>query len=210
VRHALLKELREMGIRPDEKPPNIILKPKNTGGLSITTTVKFTKINEKTIRDILNVYGVHNGDILFHEDVDADRLIDFLAGNCIYIPALTVLNKAELVDAKYIRSLGFPCIPISAEKKKNLDALKDAIYEKLDFIRLYMKHRDGKIDYDEPMIVRRGSTVGDVCGKIHREMVAQFKHAQVWGKSVRFGGQRTNLDHVLQDGDVVFIVKKNQ
>jgi len=210
VRNALMKELREMGIRPDEKPPNIILTRKNTGGIGITTTVKLTKMNEKTIREILNVYGVHNGDILFHEDADADRLIDFLSGNCIYIPALTVLNKSDLVDGKYVRTLGFPCIAISAEKKQNLDAVKDAIYSKLDLIRLYMKHRDGKIDYDEPMIVRRGATVGDVCNKIHREMVEQFKHAQIWGKSARFGGQRANLDHVLQDGDVVFIVKKNQ
>jgi hypothetical protein len=210
IRNALMREMREMGIRPDEKPANISMSKKHTGGITFNSTVKLTKLNEKTMREIFSIFGVHSADVVLHEDVDADRLIDYLNGNCIYLASLTVLNKCDLVDQKYIKSLGFPCVPISAERKLNLEALKDAIYEKLDFISLYMKHRDGKIDYDEPMIVKRNSTVENVCSHIHTDMVKEFKHAQVWGKSARFGGQKVGLSHVLQDGDVVFIVKKNQ
>ncbi|VVC04923.1 GTPase Obg [Candidatus Burarchaeum australiense] len=205
---VVVKELGEMGIRLDQKPPNIVLKKKNTGGVKITSTVKLTKLDERTIREILNIYEVHNGDILFHENADADRLIDFLVGNRVYIPSLVVVNKTDLVDQSYLRQLGFAHLPISAEKETNIAQLKEEIYSKLELIRLYMRHRDGEVDYKEPMIVRKGSTIEDVCRKIHTDMVKTFKYAQVWGKSAHFGGEKVGLTHVLVDGDVVMMVNK--
>ena len=203
-----MNELAEMGIRPDGKPPNIVLKKKHTGGININSTVKLTKLNERTIREILNVYEVHNSDILFHEDADADRLIDYLVGNRVYIPLLVIVNKTDLVDPNYLKHLDFPHLAISAEKKANLADLKEAIYKKLKLIRLYLRHRDGEVDYEEPMIIKQDAVIEDVCNKIHTDMVKTFKYAQVWGKSAHFGGEKAGLAHKLEDGDVVLIVNK--
>jgi len=70
-----------------------------------------------------------------------------------------------------------------------------------------MRPKGGETDYKEHLITRNGSTVLDICNKLHRDMRRDFKHALVWGKSVKFGGQRVGLSHVLQDEDVLTIVK---
>ena len=61
---------------------------------------------------------------------------------------------------------------------------------------------------DEPLIIRRGSTIEDVARKLHRDFVKNFKYAKVWGKSVKFPGQKVGLDHVLEDHDIVRIIIK--
>ena len=56
--------------------------------------------------------------------------------------------------------------------------------------------------------MRRGWTIGDVCNKIHRNMIRDFRFAQIWGTSAKFDGQKVGLDHKLSDQDVLTIVKK--
>ena len=71
-----------------------------------------------------------------------------------------------------------------------------------------MRPKNGKPDYDQPLITRNDSTVLAVCNKIHRNMKNEFRYAMVWGKSVKFGGQKVGMNHVLLDEDVLTIVKK--
>ena len=89
----------------------------------------------------------------------------------------------------------------------NIDALREAIYQRLDFIRIYMRPKGGETDYREPMIMKSGATVQDVCNKVHRNMVRNFRYGLVWGKSAKFAGQKVGLDHALQDEDILTIVK---
>jgi small GTP-binding protein len=197
---VLKKELYEGGIRLDQKPPDVVIKKKERGGIKITSTVPLS-LDEQTIMGILREYRIHNADILIREDLTIDRLIDAILGNRVYIPSLTVVNKIDLMEV----DLPEDAVPVSAEKKINLDLLVEKIYEKLEFIRIYLKPPGSKPDYDEPLILRRGAKVEDVCRKLHRDMVENFKYARVWGKSVKFDGQRVGLDHVLEDEDVLTI-----
>ena len=76
----------------------------------------------------------------------------------------------------------------------------------IHYTKLYEK--GGETDFKEPLIAREGDTVEDVCNKLHRNMKKQFRYGMVWGKSVKFGGQRVGLDHILFDEDVLTIIKK--
>ena len=94
-------------------------------------------------------------------------------------------------------------IAISAEKKWHLSELKDLIFERLHFMRIYLKEPRKEADVRVPLIIFSGATIGDVCTKLHRDFQNQFKFARVWGTSAKFPGQRLMLGHVLQDKDVV-------
>ncbi len=192
------RELYEAGIRLDERPPEIVIRKRDRGGVRISSTVQLS-IDERTIVEVLREYKIHSADVVIREDITLDRLIDALAGNRVYIPSLTVVNKIDLYD------VDVDAIKVSAEKGWNLDELKEAIFRKLDFIRVYLKPPGGKANMDEPMVLRKGSTVEDVCRRLHRDFVEKFRYAKVWGRSVRFDGQRVGLDHVLEDGDILTI-----
>jgi hypothetical protein len=58
------------------------------------------------------------------------------------------------------------------------------------------------------MILRRGSTIGSACDKIHGDLKRNFRYAQVWGKSAKFNGQKVGMEHVLKDGDIITIMTK--
>ncbi|MEM1576467.1 MAG: GTP-binding protein [Archaeoglobaceae archaeon] len=191
------KELYEGGIRLDQKRPDIVIKKRERGGIKITSTVPLS-LDEKTISEIMKEYRIHNAEVVFREDVTVDRLIDALVGNRVYIPSLVVINKIDLMDVE--------CdgIKISAEKGINLEKLKEEIYRKLEFVNIYLKPPGEKVA-DKPMVLRKGAKVEDVCRKLHKDFVDKFRYARVWGKSVKFEGQRVGLDHVLCDGDIVSI-----
>jgi hypothetical protein len=192
------KELYYSGIRLNESPPEIVIKKKERGGIKISSTVPLS-LDETTIVDILKEYKIHSAEVLIREDITIERLIDALSGNRVYIPSITVVNKIDLMDVEV------DAIKISAVNGTNLDLLKEEIYRKLDFIRVFLKPPGGKADLDQPMILKRGSTVEDVCRKLHRDFLRNFRYAKVWGRSVKFDGQRVGLDHVLHDGDVLTI-----
>jgi uncharacterized protein len=209
---VILEELRNIGIRANEKPPDVTVKQTKMGGIHLLATVPLTKIDEKTIRSILNEYGIHSADVLIREDVTVDRFIDSMDPSCIYVPMLVVLNKIDLADKEYLEKtrLEMPeAIFIAADKGINTDGLKDEIFERLELIRLYLKPQGKKADLEEPMIIRKGSTIEDVAAKLHRDFIKNFRHAKVWGSSVKFPGQKVGLDHVLQDKDILrLIIKK--
>ena len=204
-------ELGNIGIRLDQKPPNIVIEKTGDGGLAVSQQVPMTKMPVNLLKDILRVYGINNARVLIREDIDSEQLIDYISGNKFYVESLTVMNKIDLVNQGFLNELQekikSKVIPISADADVNIAALKDAIYEYLDFIRIYMRPKGGETDYKEPLIVRRNSTVLDVCNKLHRDLKKDFRYALVWGKSVKFGGQRTGLNHILEDEDVLTIVK---
>jgi len=208
---TLKKELYEMGIRVNTRRPNVTIEPTDQGGLGVTVTCKLTKLDESTIRGILNVYKIHQASVIIREDVSDDQLIDVVAGNRRYVPALTVLNKVDLVSSKYVdevqRRIGDQFIPVSADQNLNIESVKDAIYKRLNFIRVYLKPRNDEPDYEEPLILTAGSTVTDVCKKIHRRFAGEAKYALVSGSSVRFSPQRVGMNHVLNDHDVITIIK---
>jgi hypothetical protein len=202
------EEVWNTGIRLDQRKPDVKIVKKTTGGISIGTTVRLTKIDRETITDILREFRINNADVVIREDITDDQLIDAIEGNKIYMPSIVVVNKADLITPQELTKIMRTTkanLAISAQRKDHTDELKELIFQKLDLIRVYMKEPSKPADMNIPLIMRRGSTIREVCEKLHRDFIHKFNFSRIWGKSAKFPGQKHMLNHTLKDNDVLEI-----
>ncbi len=210
---VLIKELHDAGIRINVPKPDITIKKSSHGGVRLHA-VGTLNLDIEEVRSILSESKMMNADVLVRGGATQDDLIDAIQGNRVYVPAFIAVNKVDLVDKeRYLEiehdiaeRFGASPLMISAAAGYHLEEVKDAIYDCLGFIRVYLKPHGGDADLEEPLIVRTGSTVQDVCVKLHRDFVYRFRYARVWGKSVKHPGQRVGLPHKLIDGDLLTII----
>jgi ribosome-interacting GTPase 1 len=166
-----------------------------------------TEMEEKGMKEILREYKYHNSRVVVREDITYDKFVDVLLKNTVYIQTLTVLNKIDMVDnvreMELHESADFELLPISADNDFNLETLKEQIFEKLGLIRIYMRPKGEKTDFKEPLIIRNGSSIENIANKIHGELKNDLRFTRVWGRSVKFGGQKVGLNHRPMDEDII-------
>lgn len=206
-------ELEGFGIRLNKKPPAILVRKKDKGGIAITNTVPLTNIDQEEIKAVLSEYKLSNVDVTIRQpNMTADDLVDVIEGNRVYIPALYVLNKIDAISIEELDLLyKIPhSVPISSREWLNIDELSEKMWDALELVRVYTKPRGQSPDYSAPVVLRRGRcSVEDFCNAIHKEIAKQMKYAVVWGASAKHSrGQKVGLDHILEDEDVVHIAKK--
>jgi len=206
-------ELEGFGIRLNKKPPAITVRKKDKGGINITNTVPLTKIDGDEVKAVLGEYRIANADVAIRQpDATPDDLIDVVEGNRVYIPALYVLNKIDAISIEELDLLyRIPnSVPVSSKEWWNIDELLEKMWGMLDLVRVYTKPRGQAPDYTAPVVLRRSRcSVEDFCNAIHKEIAKQLKYATVWGSSAKHSrGQKVGLDHVLEDEDIVQLVKK--
>ncbi len=122
---------------------------------------------------------------------------------------LIAANKVDLDNTRpnytalknrYERQL--PVIAISAKEGTGLEELKRKIFEVLDIIRVYTKTPGKKPDFDDPIILEKGSTLADAAAAVHKDFQARLKYARIWG-SGKHDGLMVRRDHILEDEDVI-------
>lgn len=206
---ALLKEVYDVGIRIDQRKPEVRIVKKTRGGLSMNSTVKLSKVSFDTLSAILKEFRMMNADVVIRDDIDIDQFIDAIEGNRKYLHSLVCVTKADLLGSKELQQLKeqmSKAIFVSAEKSEGLDELKERIFSSLNFVRIFLKEINKKPDLDEPMILTRPCTIRTICERIHRDFVKKFRFARIWGKSAKFPGQQfKNLEKHLEDGDIIEI-----
>ncbi|GJJ08819.1 hypothetical protein Clacol_003038 [Clathrus columnatus] len=191
-RRLLEIELDAVGIRLNKQRPDIVFKQRTTGGMTINTTVKLTKTDEKTIRTVLAGFPpgsdkIHNCDVMIRE-ITIDEFIDVLIGTRKYTPCLYVYNKVDSISLEQVDKLAREdhTIVISCELGLNLDGLLDRIWEDLGLVKVYTKKRGEHPDLSDPICLRKGATITDIdC------LIDNFF--------------RVGLNHIVQDEDVVSI-----
>lgn len=124
-------------------------------------------------------------------------------------PCLIIANKNDdessdedfAVLCELLEDVG-PLIPVSAATGRNLDRLRQAVFDKLKIMRVYAKPPGKEPDFSAPFVLKQGGTVEEFAAKVHNDFVENLKSARVWG-SAAHDGLMVGRDHVLQDGDVV-------
>lgn len=213
----LARELYENKIRLDSRPPRVRITPKGKGGIDVTTAPE-VDLADDTVREVLRERGYVNADVAITESVDLDGLLDGILDNRVYLPSLVTVNKADLIERDYLDTVNEElraedidpeeAIFISAAEGKGLDALTDRIWDALGLIRIYMDKPGRGTDYEEPLILEAGQTVGDACEKLGGELEDRFRFARVSGPSAKHDEQQVGTDHQLRDEDVLRIVAR--
>jgi len=161
------------------------------------------------IVSLLGEYKIRSALVRIRGKVTLDVVEDAMFGNAVYRPTLVIANKSDLVSGEAVEeSVKASAKPlevmfVSAENPGGLaKELGQRLFELLGIIRVYTK-QPGKKAAVEPIVGRRGMTVGDLAKLIHSDFYERFKYARVRGPSAKFESERVGLDHVLADGDVV-------
>lgn len=210
-KHLIEHELEGFGIRCNKTPPKIKFSRKDKGGINLSTSVNQSEVTLEVCKQICAEYRCHCADIRITEDVTIDQLIDAIEGNRQYIPVIYVLNKIDQISIEELDIIyKIPhAVPISAHHKWNFDDLLSKMWDYLALKRIYTKPKGQLPDYEQPVVLPGAHTkVEDFCNSLHKSILKEFKHALVWGTSVKYSPMKVGKDHVLNDEDVVQIVKR--
>jgi ribosome-interacting GTPase 1 len=127
-----------------------------------------------------------------------------------YTQTFVVPNKIDLPEAAERLDLFHELCPldyrefvVSAEHGDGMEELRNAIYQAMNVVRVYSKLPTAKEpDRERPFTLRRGSSLMDMAGLVHKDFLENLRFARVWGT----GGHPCAVvkgDYVLQDQDVV-------
>jgi hypothetical protein len=189
------KTLENNGIRIDKTPPDVSIEKKISGGLTVRSNIK-QDIDKETIQEVSKEFGIKNGEITIKEKLTMETLIDAFSKNRAYIPSIEVINKSDLAKGK--KEGGY--IYISAEEGENLDGLKEAMWEKLDLVRIYLVRPDEEPGEDNPLIVKAGDTLKEAARKVGEDFAQDKQSALIWGPGAKYGGQEVSLSTKVKIG----------
>jgi uncharacterized protein len=125
-------------------------------------------------------------------------------------PSFVAATRADEAEPLALRRLAdafsdLEVVPVSILDEASLDAFREAVWQLVGLIRVRL--RSNGLTEEEPLALPPGSTVADVADSIHHELGAALTGARVSGPSARFPEQRVGRDHVVEDGDVVEILR---
>ena len=92
---------------------------------------------------------------------------------------------------------------ISAQQNIGLEKLKKGIWDRLLLVRIYPKRAQGKVNLEEPIIMKKGQTLRDVAEKIGSEFLENKKGAKIWGRGAKYPGQEVSLNTPVCEGTQV-------
>jgi len=200
---AIVAELESAGVRLNEKKPQVSIVKRVSGGIKVNSTTAL-KLSYQTIKSLAAEFRLSNAEIIIKEDISLDRLVDAFMGNRAYLPYLVVINKSDLGIPNFKKYLPpqAESILISAESGENLEDLKEKLWLKLGLIRVYLK-KAGKVDYQEPLIVKQGRDLNWILAKTTIPGKENFKSAKIFGLGAKYPGQEVSLTFLPQEGTVV-------
>ena len=203
---TLMHEFDGAGIRMNQEKPDVRVNKKERGGVNILGAHLLRCSKQDTIETCRD-FGIVNADVRVNRPMGLEEFVDAIDKSTVWKKAFVILNKTDLakpVDVKRITKLikaryGLPTLPISVTEHKNLQGLKQAIWDICGLMRVYTITNP----HSDPLVIPQGSSILEAATRIHSDFAEKFKYARVWGKSAKYDGQRVGKGHVLQDGDVM-------
>ena len=207
--NILLTELDAARIRLNKEKTAVRIERVGMGGLMVYGAGNYQGDIEE-VMEYLRARRVSNIIVRFQKEATFQQLTDAMDASVAYVRAMVIATKGDTTgsEARYQEleekySERFDIIPISAEKKENLDGMSWTLYEHLDILRVYTKI-PGQKSENKPIVLPAGAIVQDAAGKVHKELfVERFRSAVILRANDKIKRRVVGLNYTLQDGDVL-------
>jgi hypothetical protein len=124
-------------------------------------------------------------------------------------PELMVANKCDLQgERESIEALRelygerYRILAVSAETGEGLDALRRAVFDMLELVRVYTKSPGKEPELGAPYVLKRGETVLDAARHVHRDFAEHLKFARRFRKGGR-DFMMVDRNHPVEDEDIL-------
>jgi ribosome-interacting GTPase 1 len=144
--------------------------------------------------DLLRSYSIYNAIVKIDGEATLEDLEKSILGISLYKPTMILGwkdNHLFFRDPSQ-ESLGEALSP---------GELASKILDRLSLIRVYTKPA-GRETAEKPILLKKGSTVGDLADEVHSWFVKHFKYALLWRRGME-GSLKVSKNYPLTDGDIV-------
>jgi small GTP-binding protein len=203
---TIIGELSKAGITTDRRVRKIEIEKTTGGGIQIACTGR-PSCRVEDIEKALKNNGVRNALVRIWGDITMEDVVESLEQTKLFKPSLVIINKTDLTpgaEAAFQRATGRHALGISLKDTRRLEGVGGELFRALGIIRVYTRVLGGDVA-KKPIIVKEGAKVLDIAKIVHSQFYHNFKHARIFGKSVKFNGERVGAEHELVDRDVVEI-----
>ena len=210
---SVLRILGDRGIEVSRGKGYVYIeRTRGVGDIKLYVNGRLKGFTEEDVRKLLREYRIYGANVYIEGEVTLDDVEKAIFTRTMFKPAVIVLNKADksiytrrdLLGLRDVVPRDTPVLVGIARSGRGYENLGRVLFEKLGIIRIYTKEPNGE-KAEQPLVLRKGATVLDVARSVHSRLVKNFKYAKIWGPSAKYPGERTGLDHVVEDGDIVEI-----
>ena len=95
--------------------------------------------------------------------------------------------------------------PFSVRDPGMVEELRERLFRLLDVVRVYTKRPGHPVEANAaPYLLKRGATVIDAAGNVHKDFASSFRFARIWRSPDR-NGQMIDRHETIQDRDLLEI-----
>ena len=198
----------QAGIRINRQPLPVSIFNRRGKGLEITG--ELGKFKHNYLQELARTLGMHGKKIVLRAPPSTvDDFLDALAPNRVYLPAIFIVNKIDLLQPNQTNLLrhrleaeGISPLLVSARRRKGLVSFKKLIWESLNLIKI--SFTDNRRGYETEIIARRGQSLRDIV-QWQSPQVAKGVIIEVSGPGAKFKSQQAGIDYQPREGDNIII-----
>ncbi|RLG54634.1 MAG: hypothetical protein DRN99_04735 [Thermoproteota archaeon] len=177
------------------------------------------KLRGCTLKDVeraLAELGIRNKIVTIHGEADLNSIEEYVTMMLKYKPPIIIMTKLDTLTHEEADSIlekirGVVRDTLVIDMRRDLNSVKSEITEylmqKLELIRVYTWGRYEKQPANRPIVVKKGSTVLEIAGRVHSSLHENFRYALVWRRGDL--GRRpvkVGKGYVVEDLDIIRIV----
>ncbi|MEM1948214.1 MAG: TGS domain-containing protein [Candidatus Caldarchaeum sp.] len=203
----IVETLSDSGMALGVKNYEITVEKKDSGGIRLVVFGKFRDSYDE-LKQQLNQIGIRNAVVKIYGEAGIDEVVEEVLRPLVFKKAVVALGRSDRCQPenlnilwRRVEQMNLPLFTLSQLNPDSYRKMGERIFQQLELIRIYTQ-KDGVVNR-KPVVLKKGTTVGELAEVIHREIAKELKYAKVWGKSVKIQGQQVGPSHVLMDGDTV-------